>query len=65
MDSEKFSTFFDNDKRLVKEHEFRKSIFKGNYLRAITSNKLKTRRKAINFKMFKTIRSIRTFKLNQ
>lgn len=36
MDSEKFSTFFDNDKRLVKEHEFRKSIFKGNYLRAIT-----------------------------
>ena len=59
MDSEKFSTFFDNDKRLVKEHEFRKSIFKGNYL-----SKLKIRKKAINLNIFKTIRSIRTFKSN-
>jgi hypothetical protein len=31
MNSEKFSKFFDIDKRLVKEHEFRKTVFKGKF----------------------------------
>lgn len=29
IDSEKFLEFFDQDFRLVKEHEFRKSVFNG------------------------------------
>lgn len=29
LDKEKFQTFFDTDGRLVKEHEFRKAVFKG------------------------------------
>jgi hypothetical protein len=31
MNSEKFSKFFDIDKRLVKESEFRKTVFKGKF----------------------------------
>ena len=29
LDAAKFGEFFDIDKRLINEHEFRKSIFKG------------------------------------
>ncbi|UJR37673.1 hypothetical protein I4U23_030368 [Adineta vaga] len=29
LDKERFQTFFDSDGRLVKEHEFRKAVFKG------------------------------------
>ena len=29
LDKDKFQTFFDPDGRLVKEHEFRKAVFKG------------------------------------
>ena len=29
LDSERFRSFFDSDGRLVKEHEFRKAVFKG------------------------------------
>lgn len=29
LDDRVFRTFFDNDSRLVKEHEFRKSVFRG------------------------------------
>lgn len=29
LDSERFQSFFDSDGRLVKEHEFRKGVFKG------------------------------------
>jgi hypothetical protein len=32
MDINKFNLFFDTDKRLVKEHEFRKAIFKGLFI---------------------------------
>ena len=27
---ENFDSFFDNDNRLVKEHEFRRAVFRGN-----------------------------------
>ena len=30
LDANKFKNFFDIDQRLINEHEFRKSIFKGN-----------------------------------
>ena len=29
LDQENFQTFFDSDGRLVKEHEFRQAVFKG------------------------------------
>ena len=29
LDDARFQTFFDSDGRLVKEHEFRKAVFKG------------------------------------
>lgn len=29
LTKERFQTFFDSDGRLVKEHEFRKAVFKG------------------------------------
>ncbi|CAF3675536.1 unnamed protein product [Rotaria sordida] len=29
LDKERFQSFFDSDGRLVKEHEFRKAVFKG------------------------------------
>jgi hypothetical protein len=31
LDDASFSEFFDNDSRLVKEHEFRKAVFRGNF----------------------------------
>lgn len=32
LDKERFQSFFDSDGRLVKEHEFRKAVFKGERL---------------------------------
>jgi hypothetical protein len=39
LDANKFKNFFDIDQRLINEHEFRKSIFKGIFLHVIKINK--------------------------
>ena len=39
LDANKFKNFFDTDQRLINEHEFRKSIFKGIFLHFIKINK--------------------------
>ena len=35
LESSKFSNFFDIDQRLINEHEFRKTIFKGTKIKII------------------------------